>query len=384
MNKVRVRLASCPAHSPKFADHHVGSLVRQLCQLSDDVEHSLYYEALPIEMQPTGITKLLFYNQNMSGGSSNVLVMQLARRNAASLRSLIISFTQLASISPLIERTDGGHVQYPCLHSLGLGDTDPASVPQRSSFPNVVPFPNLHHLTIEAGYMFGDDTPFRGNACSLEYLSLNLSAQMIAILHEHKVFATSSHPKLRYVKLGQRSSGEQSIFSTEVEFMRYLLTIGPKALVREVINVIHSVDFASVVPAFSDYACIQVLVLQFSPVPFWDLIALIKALPLLTDLHTSSSTVYPKIRDLDNRRLPAYMRENYAPIGVNLLLWRVGVDHSSKLRIVAKYALLLAMACPNLGYAAVSPECRELFMAHMEELICTVGFGPYEERLRRL
>ncbi|KAJ2445623.1 hypothetical protein GGF42_005942 [Coemansia sp. RSA 2424] len=85
MNKVCVRLASCPAHSPKFADHHVGSLVWQLCQLSDDVEHSLYYEVLPIEMQPTGITKLLFYNQNMSGGSSNILVMQLVHRNMASL-----------------------------------------------------------------------------------------------------------------------------------------------------------------------------------------------------------------------------------------------------------------------------------------------------------
>ncbi|KAJ2890016.1 hypothetical protein GGI21_006338, partial [Coemansia aciculifera] len=86
------------------------------------------------------------------------------------------------------------------------------------------------------------------------------------------------------------------------------------------------------------------------------------------------------IAGVDNQRLPAYMRENHALIGVNLRIWR-GVDHTRNLRNIPKYALLLAMVCPNMTYVAAPPKCRELFMVHMEELIHTSGFRLYAKRL---
>ncbi|KAJ2743307.1 hypothetical protein GGI20_003845 [Coemansia sp. BCRC 34301] len=64
-----------------------------------------------------------------------------------------------------------------------------------------------------------------------------------------------------------------------------------------------------------------------------------------------------------------------SPAHGRLLLPLFGACHNS---------LLLALACPNLSYAAVPPKCRKLFMAHMDELIHTVVFRPYAVRLRRL
>ncbi|KAJ2890809.1 hypothetical protein GGI21_006049 [Coemansia aciculifera] len=197
---VYVHLATSPQHSTKTKDAYLARLLRQLFQLASIVEYGAACQMLPIELQPTGITELVIAN-NTQNATSNKLAMQLACRNAASLQLLALELTKLTDISPLIQQVDGNYVQYPYVRKLGLQDIAIHNISQRPLFPSAVPFPNVQHMTITAGYMLGDDTPFRGNAGLLTYLSLTLNSPTVRILKEFCVFTASSHPKLSYFKL---------------------------------------------------------------------------------------------------------------------------------------------------------------------------------------
>ncbi|KAJ2890808.1 hypothetical protein GGI21_006048 [Coemansia aciculifera] len=64
------------------------------------------------------------------------------------------------------------------------------------------------------------------------------------------------------------TKGKQDMFALDSDYVRYALTIGHNAPMREILNVLCRPSFSSVIPAFSDYDCIRILALKFSEVPF--------------------------------------------------------------------------------------------------------------------
>ncbi|KAJ2822297.1 hypothetical protein FBU31_004634 [Coemansia sp. 'formosensis'] len=296
----------------------------------------------------------------------------------------MINFSGIEEITPLIVSADGIQVQYPRLSKLRLAQTCLLNPTQRPSFPDVVvPFPALKSLTLGDSF-FGDDTPFRGNAAKLEFLDLAISPLTVEILKQHRIFTPTSHPKLVCVKVVRNESLAQDIFRTEVEFMRYILSIGPGASVRVVPNQLQASKLPTIIPMFGDCACIQVLELPHTPLNLWDVLALVKALPLLCDLLTSLPNVRSRPSGVSEKQLFAYVCNNYAPVGVKLRRWRINGGHGADIENAVKCVLLLALACPNFDYAAVDPDLRDLFMAHIKLAITKDGFRKRAPRLRRL
>ncbi|KAJ2880245.1 hypothetical protein H4R27_004837 [Coemansia aciculifera] len=279
---------------------------------------------MSMDLQPTGVCEMII--TDMDGNDISELAMQLVRRNASTLYFLGMTFCGLNNIGPLIKDAEGRYTQYPRLHKLSLANSQSLDVVQRPAFPGAVPFPVLRNLTIRSEYYFGDDTPFRGNAGTLEYLELDLNARVVSVIKTRKVFTPSSYPKLHCVKLG----------------------------------------------------------LPYSPLRLWGVFVLINALPLLSDLHTYLPSVGLLPQGVSEKRLPAYVRETYSPLGEYLRRWRIGASPGADFESTAKCVLLLALACPNFDYAAVPEAGRELFMAHMREMISSNGFRQHEPRLRRL
>ncbi|KAJ2053195.1 hypothetical protein H4S04_000841 [Coemansia sp. S16] len=382
VRKVLVSVAAISPDMPQVEELHLGSLVKQLSQLADEVEYKIYSKPMSLELQPTGLTYLTYADMDNKEGSE--LILLIAKRSVSTLQFLHIQLYELADISPLIQRAGGGYVQYPCLHTLKLGEAATFRLTQWPVHPGAVPFPKLQHLTIEIEYCFGDDTPFRGNAGTLQYLDLNLSPKAVDMLKTYKVFTPSSHPKLHCVKLGERLASKQELFGTDAEYIRFLHGVGPNAPVRAITGYYPNTKFKDVAPVFGEYICIQVLVLPSTPLSFWDVIELAKALPLLSDLHTYylPATVLPD--NVSKRQLPEYVREIHSPAGKRFRCWRLETSPGQDFESVAKSVLLLALACPNFDYAAVSAVNRPVFMAHMKKAIRMEGFKQHAPRLQRL
>ncbi|KAJ2022818.1 hypothetical protein GGI06_001659 [Coemansia sp. S85] len=382
VKKVAMTLTASIVDIPLYSDELRGSLVRQIFQLAEDREYNVYYQPMSMALQPTGIREMIVSDKN--GDDISELAMQLARRNASTLQFLGITFSRLKDISPLIKDSAGRPVQYPCLHKLRFANSPDLRISHYASFPGAVPFPVLRSLNITSEYFFGDETPFRGNAQTLERLDLDLNARAVSVLKAHRVFTPISHPRLGCVKLGQRGELTQTSFATDVEFLRFVLSVGATAPVREVYSMLGLRGLHSLVPVFGDHASIQVLGLPYSPLQLWDVLALIKALPLLSDLQTFFPSLGSLPAGVSEKQLPTYVRETCSPIGEHLRRWRIGTSGSSDMEVVAKCALLVALACPNLDYAAVPEMDRELLMAHMKEIITKDGFRQRAPRLRRL
>ncbi|KAJ2873219.1 hypothetical protein GGH93_003406 [Coemansia aciculifera] len=168
---------------------------------------------------------------------------------------------------------------------------------------------------------FGDDMQFRGNADTLELLDLHLSPESFKVLKTHKIFTPVGHQQLRRVKLGQITKREQNLFRTDVEFMRFLMNIGPNAVERVVNNALRAPILQSIIPVLSDHTCIQTLGLPFTRLELWDVLALVKALPLFSNLKSKVPAIGALPKGVSEEKLPAYVRETYSPVGVQFRRW---------------------------------------------------------------
>ncbi|KAJ2331730.1 hypothetical protein GGI00_003121 [Coemansia sp. RSA 2681] len=382
--KVHISINYVTAEVPQFLARHLTSLVAQLSQLA--VAKEFYYCHRPrcIDPQLTGICGLLDFSVVKSARGE--LTMQLAQRNALTLQTLKLTMRGFADMSILLRNADGSYVQYPCLHTLAFRDSSDSAISQRPSFPGAVPFPSLRHLRIRSESFFGDDTPFRGNATTLEFLDLTLTADAISVLNRCKVFTPTSHPSLQYVSISERLDAALDPFETDVAYIRFALSIGPNAPVREVDAELRGPGVQSAISAFGECSSIQVLVFPNASLKLRDVIALIKALPLLSDLHTLPPTLGGWPGAISEEKLPAYVAAKYFPTGKRFRCWHLYIgsaDFKEAVQVV-ECVFLLALACPNFDYAAVSTTYRELLMAHMNNTIDTNRFRPHKTRLRRL
>ncbi|KAJ2750249.1 hypothetical protein GGI19_005213 [Coemansia pectinata] len=242
----------------------------------------------------------------------------------------------------------------------------------RQVHPGAVPFPALCRLTMCSAY-FGDDTPFRDNADTLELLDFHLSPESFKVLKTHKIFMPVGHQQLRRVKLGQITKREQNLFRTDVEFMRFLMNIGPNAVERVVNNALRAPILQSTIPVLSDHTCIQTLGLPFTRLELWDVLALVKALPLFSNLKSKFPAIGALPKGVSEEKLPAYVRETYSPVGVQFRRWCLVASASVNMDKVVMCILLVALACPNFDDATVRR--MGLDNAHHVCAACSLGDG---------
>ncbi|KAJ2824009.1 hypothetical protein GGI24_003526, partial [Coemansia furcata] len=250
-------------------------------------------------------------------------VLQLARLNAQTLQIIHIWSEYDVDISGLIlDPGDGNYVEYPCLRSLTMLLTSVVNKRQGCT-KGAVPFPRLRRLVLNSGYPFGDDVLFRGNGATLEYLEIALYPGMVNMLKGFGVFTRTSHPRLECVNTTLPSSLLDS-FATAAEHMQFVLDIAPGASVRAIDCPID--DGGTPLPVlstFQNYANIQVLSLSLVQLSFWDALALIKALPLLSDLYALDPVLDKLPQEATKTDLPDYVRSNYAPMGKRFRCWHV-------------------------------------------------------------
>ncbi|KAJ2741668.1 hypothetical protein GGI20_005029 [Coemansia sp. BCRC 34301] len=273
---------------------------------------------------------------------------------------------------------------YPRLIALKLWGESYRHEHQRPVFDGAVPSPCLQFLSVGCDYPFGDNTFFRGNTSTLKYLGMWVDNPAATMLCKYNAFTSASHPKLQCVKIGDSDGVPPNSFATEAEAMRFYLSIAPSASVREIKSALAAAETVLVsTPTLGDYTCIQVLSLPYVFLTLWDVISLIKSLPLLSDLHTKYPSIEPLPSGVSRSELPEYMHSTYASMGLRFRCWYLERKRARNFSDIAMCTLLLALLCPNFDYAVTEPEEREPFMKQMELIMAKDEFRQYAPRLQR-
>ncbi|KAJ2065441.1 hypothetical protein GGI17_000254 [Coemansia sp. S146] len=384
VNKVFLGIADKDGELVTSSGKHMRSLLSNLSKLTNVTLLTNGYRQLMACLDLLPVCKLTCINFEIRSDASQIL--QLARLTAQTLQTISIWSHYGADISGLI-RGDANDecVEYPCLHTLTMLFNNGSNIRQGSSFKDAVPFPNLQRLAMYLSYPFSDDVAFRGNATTLEYLKLDLTDELVALLANHNVLTRISHPKLKCVNTGWHIYQPLSPFMTAAAYLKFALSIVPDASTRVIDYWFERTKAPpSVLSILGDYASIQVLVLPRVRLSFWEAISLIKALPLLSDLRTCVPTLGEIPQGVTDADLPEYARLAYAPMDKRFQCWHIA-SHSEYGRVeLVTFMLLLALICPNLDYTAVYKNCRESFMKEMRKQIDEPRFREYAPRLSRL
>ncbi|KAJ2874449.1 hypothetical protein GGH93_002413 [Coemansia aciculifera] len=324
-------------------------LVAQLSRHAVDIGYNIGRQHVIFDQQLNGLRSLSY--SSFDSAHIGEQIFQLAQRNSSTLQSLKVSGNAITDVSGLLQNTDSSYVQYPCLHTFQLRGPMDFGESQRPEFPGAVPFPSLWRLDIGYVYPFGDDMVFRGNAATLESLILKPSPGTVRILKEYRVFTPVSHPRLQHVRVLLKPNSEPNIFASDVDYMRFVLSIEPSAPVRTMFDRLNNPGLQSILPVLGEHTCIQVLALGMLHLDLWEAIALVKALPLPSDLYTADPTIVPW--PVPTHKLPAHVIANYAPTGNRLRCWHFDINSDNGLKNVVRCVLLLALVCQNFDYADV-------------------------------
>ncbi|KAJ2353394.1 hypothetical protein GGH92_000683 [Coemansia sp. RSA 2673] len=309
--------------------------------------------------------------------------IRLARLNARTLESLDIVIANTTDVSSIIQDADGTYISYPRLATLFLGGVSYVSNLPLPVFEDAMPFPILRRLKIPFMYPVGNDIFFRGNAATLEYLSIKLNRDIVVMLREHSVFTPRSHSSLRRVNVEYDDSSEPGELASNAEALQFVLSIGTRASVRVTNIPATGADLIRATTSLRSYASIQVLSLCLTTLDLWEVINLIMLLPFLSDLSTKPpvARALPSGVALDD--LLAFMVLTFASMGIRFNCWRLSHTCTTRVgRDSLKCVLLVALACPNF-WCVISDFARtNQLVDTFEDIIALETFKPYASRYK--
>ncbi|KAJ2802533.1 hypothetical protein H4S07_004672 [Coemansia furcata] len=361
--------------------HHFTSLVSQLYQLTDCVARRSLCCAVPFWQQSDLVSSITHFGDQDYNISESI--MQLVRQSALTLQTLDISLEE-SDVTGLIQDANGGYVCYSHLQTLYLTMLSNCTDVPRLMFTGATPFPILRRLKISDQYPFGDDTPLRSNAGTLEFLKINIDAESVKAFTRHNVFTPISHPKLQCLKIGLMPNLASEHFGSEDACMQFILGIAPNVAVLEIISIQCDQGLPDALPLLYNHAQVQVLELPTIDINLWDAITLIKSLPALSDLRTMAPTLDHVPTDTTLLKLPIYVLSTYGIINERFWCWNLNMRRAGIPKDTARCVLLLALICPSLDFVLPPVARHATFTSQMRKLIATNGFKKYEPRLQRL
>ncbi|KAJ2046403.1 hypothetical protein GGI08_006539 [Coemansia sp. S2] len=124
-----------------------------------------------------------------------------------------------------------------------------------------------------------------------------------------------SHPRLKFVNTNFCGDLPKDRYDSTIDCLQFALSVGPKAAVRHIYGRFGDANLLSALLLFSDNPCIQVLMLPILEFKLCDVIALVKSLPLLSELTTGPPYLEPIPINITTKDPPAYVVSKHYPMG---------------------------------------------------------------------
>ncbi|KAJ2822649.1 hypothetical protein FBU31_004528 [Coemansia sp. 'formosensis'] len=376
------------------------NLVTRLYQQYKRIMNHIHYNAEFTGPQLRAIHGLVRFDYTAYTGYSQAF--QLARQSALTLQSLGITFGKAVDISGLFRDADDGYIEYTRLQALSLRLTPglQSTYSKRSksqwdasgdigklpTFTDATPFPVLLRLCLDIEYPFGDDTLFRGNRATLEYLELQLYPVTSGIIDKHRLFTLSSHPKLQCVltreayKPKSRKSG-----TTDFRYLNFLVKIGPRAQVRRILDI----PQCSLLPPYDtsseDFVHVRVLSLPGLRVEFPEVVMIFGSLPSLSDLCTMCPSFDSIPEGVRRDELWAYLVANkYMASEKQFKTWVFSDSQEYTRAHIVSCLRMVAMVCSVLDCISSQAGNCDILEGDMDEILVLQGFKQHAERMWRV
>ncbi|KAJ2337345.1 hypothetical protein GGI00_000303 [Coemansia sp. RSA 2681] len=362
------------------------SLARQILVNVDRLKFALRDEYVGMDLDYEGICNLVHIDY--ASDVDDWPCFQLVRQCAPMLQSLKLGshpHTMGSGLDPskLIWDTNGSCIAYSCLQSLYLDIWNKSATSERPSFGTFVAFPVLRHVDIRSQYPFSDDTLFRGNAATLESLQMLMEADTVMMLRERRVFTHASHPRLRSVVIDLPDGFITEEYATYTDFIQFVLSIRPGAVVRVLPPIVFGQDIPRTLQLLGEHTSIQVLSMERAVFTVLDVVALIKSLPLLSDLLMDVPKLDLHLADIPKPQLFETLTESHVPIGRQLRRLIIQSPHAP-LENLTMFTVLLVSLCPNLDFMDVWHNLITHFGRHMKSCTASDPFQKYEQLLQSL
>ncbi|KAJ2064604.1 hypothetical protein GGI17_000931 [Coemansia sp. S146] len=379
-SEIRLELVMELAEPPNIVKKYFGSLATQLYQFVDRVELRSYSALVRMELQLHKVRDLV----HIKSRDYDEALASLVRQNAPTLQSLNIRICRSGNIARVIRDESSVYVQYPQLLVLKL---DTFSIPENMTeqvFPGAMPFLKLRHIAVDGQYPLGDEAIFRGNAATLEYLSLMISLEKLVLFRERRVFTPTSHPNLRYVRIFQPADVTPSNLNILAANMDFVLGIGPNAVLREVTNIPYRAGIPRMPSLDRNRSCLQYLLLYGTRLDLAQVIMLMINLPVLTDLHCGSDGLGPYLAKHPSDVLSTFTHSPLLVTGRRFRCWHLDDSRACSETEVVLCVLYLALACPKFNHVAPNRNNDDSFKREMDQMIDSDWCKPYAPRLRRV
>ncbi|KAJ2523699.1 hypothetical protein GGI11_001328 [Coemansia sp. RSA 2049] len=246
----------------------------------------------------------------------------------------------------------------------------------------IAPFPVLKHLIWEGFYVFEDDTIFRGNSNTLEYLNIGIDASLFEILKKHRVFGPGKYLNLQHVSLWKLHYNEGVAFA-HGEFERFAVSIiGPvtKYFGITAENLSYLTDFMRKSPYRES---IQALDLISFMGTLDELFGIVGLLPNLTKLFSSPGTIECEPSTVEFRKFVDSYYKKGCFARHRLQRWDVGLQYLDDIKFIAPTALALAALCPSFALVCSQYNIDE-YKNKVKEAVACGRLNDYIEGTKHL
>ncbi|KAJ2724779.1 hypothetical protein GGI07_001740 [Coemansia sp. Benny D115] len=332
-------------------------------------------------LSSTAITGLALFEFDGDIEEDNIL--EFIHRNSPTLEELKINEIANGVVSDLAFTCAGEPAVFPRLRRLHLK----RSVDSRPHFDEVetvttVVFPELKWVTLEMEYPFNDDTLFRGNVATMQYLDMQVDKRSIDILTKHNVFTPERGRTLQSLCLKVPESAQTMSAKTLArvsEFATESLS-SPRRLCIDSIDISKHVLRVSALKNTCMYG-LRELSIPCTKLSLSELASLLGALPYLLELGYECTELEDDLASVPPGELPSCVQRKYSPLSRHLKTVNYSTADTEKTAAVATYAMLMAIICPRLTLVTVANSIYKSYRDYIDHAKAQAPFDAYAAQI---
>ncbi|KAJ2551449.1 hypothetical protein EV175_003687 [Coemansia sp. RSA 1933] len=304
------------------------------------------------------------------------------QKSVSTLGTLTLADFPMESISQLVLKDNNTPIVYPRLFKLVFQRGKNYKHMRRARVDgSVAVFPKVRYLKWEGPYAFQDNTPFRGNNETLEYLNFGIDPQFAVMVTDKTLFPKLEYPKLSYI-------------TTDATFISVNQPVNAPLLVNYMTNLVSSkvIMFRTTLPSSfmnildivsndSHAINITTLCLEASMLSLLQLLEVILRLPNMTDLTGYFEGLDPHLFGYPEIDVVQYLGQRYYPLSNRFKRWRVERAVDIPVKAFPLSAVAVAILCPNFVRLSTPPDPTMEIPLGVQAIIERGGFDNYAERL---
>ncbi|KAJ1719188.1 hypothetical protein LPJ53_006004 [Coemansia erecta] len=368
-------------------DDRVGSAYEMLPGILAGTQSSMFsmFDSGFVEFVEPGafntLTHLAF-----GGDIDDDRIVSLVHENAQTLQILEMMHILNGDVAELLQSSDGGEQVFPVLRKLHLRRQPEGQTPRRVESTETAVFPSLKWLCIDMEYPFVDDTFFRGNAESLEYLEMQIDQPCLDVLADTGVFSDKRRQKLEHLLLHPAQSNGADVVLPELHIPTFLngMAQRPYRLCIEGFDVREELMRSLCqTPSVKNLRVVNMFSTKFT---LSEVVAVLGQLPLVSELGLQHAAGLGA--DFDGiaiEDLPLYVREKYSHLAP--YLWSLNQKYNDEqlgVETFAIRAMLMMALCPNLTRVIAPKSIKTEYHEVVRREMAKPHFEEYADRMEVL